>query len=257
MLFRSLRKLWPIFRSITGEGQRLTHEILNEIIPLNHLDFPSGKKIFDWQVPKEWRFNQAYIVDPNGCRIIDTKKNNLHLVNYSRPFVGKLPLNQLQKHLFSLPNRPNAIPYVTNYYSDFWGFCVTENLRNKLIDGIYEIVVDTELFDGTMRVSDCILPGKDKTEVLFSSYTCHPSMANNELSGPIVLSFVYRALANISERNLTYRFVLGPENIGSIAYLAENGKKLTDNVVAGYVLSNIADRQPLSLKKSQKGILLI
>ncbi len=246
-----LKRLWPLFRSITGEGQRQTHAILGELMPLNHLDFSSGTKIFDWQVPQEWRFNQAYITDPNGHRILDAKNNNLHLVNYSRPFSGKLTLEELQKHLHSLPSRPKAIPYVTNYYSNYWGFCLSEEFRNKLADGVYEVVVDTELFDGIMRVSDAVLPGKTKTEILFSSYTCHPSMANNELSGPLVLSFLYRALAALPERNLTYRFVLGPENIGSIAYLSRHGNYMKKSLAAGYVLSNIGDTNSFTLKKAQ------
>ncbi|CAA7617798.1 DUF4910 domain-containing protein [Magnetospirillum sp. SS-4] len=248
-----LRRLWPIMRSITGEGQRQTHDMLGELLPLSHWDIPTGTPILDWEVPREWVFRQAFVEDPSGRRILDARDHTLHLVNYSHPFSGTLALADLQPHLHSLPDRPHAIPYVTSYYAPRWGFCLPDALRATLPEGRYRVTVDTDLIDGVMRVSDCVLPGDEEGEVLFSSYTCHPSMANNELSGPLVLAFLHRALAALPRRRLTYRFVLGPENIGSIAYLSRHGEHLRRHLLAGYVLTNIGDRQPLSLKLPQRG----
>ncbi|CAA7619133.1 conserved hypothetical protein [Candidatus Terasakiella magnetica] len=248
-----LQRLWPLMRSITGEGQRQTHDILAELLPLRHTDFASGMPVLDWHVPPEWVFRDAYIIDPDGVRLLDAKVNTLHLVNYSRPFRGTLDLAELQSHLHSLPERPGAIPYVTSYYADRWGFCLSEEMRAGLRPGPYSVVVDTEMIQGVMRVSDCVLPGDSDEEVLFSSYTCHPSMANNELSGPLTLAFLYGALAALPRRRMTYRFVLGPENIGSIAYLSRHGEAFARTLKAGYVLSNIGDDRPLSLKRSQRG----
>ena len=248
-----LRRLWPIMRSITGAGQRLTHDILGELIPLTHADFTTGSRVYDWDIPPEWVFRDAYVEDPNGNRLLDAKVNTLHLVNYARPFQGVLDLAQLQTHLHSLPDRPRTIPYITSYFADYWGFCLTEDARAGLKEGAYRVTVDTEMVDGILRVSDCVLPGEGEEEVMFTSYTCHPSMANNELSGPLVLAFLYRALAALPSRRMTYRFVLGPENIGSIAYLSRHGDGLRQNLRAGYVLNNIADSRPLTLKRSQRG----
>lgn len=247
-----LRRLWPIMRSITGEGQRRTHDMLSELVPLTHWDIPTGTPILDWEVPREWVFREAFVTDPAGRRILDAQDNTLHLVNYSHPFSGTLDLAELQAHLHSLPDRPHAIPYITSYYAPRWGFCLSDEMRSRLPEGRYGVTVDTALIDGVMRVSDCVLPGEEAGEVLFSSYTCHPSMANNELSGPLVLAFLYRALAALPRRRLTYRFVLGPENIGSIAYLSRHGEHLRRHLQAGFVLTNIGDRQPLSLKLPQR-----
>ena len=252
-----LGRLWPIMRSITGAGQRQTHEILAEIMPLSHWDIPSGTPVLDWEVPQEWVFRDAYVIDPQGRKLLDARTNTLHLVNYSRRFSGSLSLEQLQPHLHSLPHQPQAIPYVTSYYADHWGFCLSQEMRDGLVPGEYRVVVDTELINGVMRVSDCILPRTEgdeaEGEVLFSSYTCHPSLANNELSGPVVLAMLYRALAALPRRRLNYRFVLGPENIGSIAYLSRHGEYLRHALRAGYVLTNIGDARPLTLKRSQRG----
>lgn len=248
-----LKRLWPILRSITGAGQRETHDILSEIAPFRHIDFPTGARVLDWDVPKEWVFREAYIQDSKGNRIVDARDNNLHIVNYARPYRGRLSLSELRPHLHTLPERPHAIPYVTSYYADNWGFCLSENTLAAMQDDLYDVVVDTDLVDGVMRVSENVLPGAEPGEVLFSSYTCHPSMANNELSGPLVLAFLCRAVAAMPNRRLTYRFVLGPENIGSIAYLSTYGEHFRKHLTAGYVLSCIGDERPMSIKKSQRG----
>lgn len=244
--------LWPLTRSITGEGVRKTHDILKKILPLTRTEIPTGTEILDWKVPKEWKVNEAYIVTPNGQRILDVNDNNLHLLNYSIPFRGKVQLNELDQHLYSLPELPKAIPYVTSYYKPRWGFCITDQQRKTLKDGEYEVVIDTELFDGNMTISQAVLPGITSNEVLISTYTCHPSMANNELSGPLVSAFLYKRLAQLQSRNLTYRFVFVPETIGAIAFLSLMGDEMKKNCVAGYVLTCIGDSAPITYKKSRQ-----
>ena len=169
-------RLWPIMRSITGDGVRKTHEILSEIIPLRTLEIPTGTKVLDWTVPKEWVCRSAYVIDPSGKRILDIQDNNLHLVNYSAPFSGKINKSELEEHLHSLPERPSSIPYVTSYYKENWGFCIAHQQREQLIDGEYEIVVDTELIDGSLTISEAVLEGESDREILFSTYLCHPSI---------------------------------------------------------------------------------
>ncbi len=248
-------RLWPILRSITGEGVRQTHDILSEIVKLEHLDIPTGSRVFDWTIPKEWKVNDAYITDPKGQRILGVKENNLRLVNYSVPFRGTLSRNELDHHLYSLPDKPTAIPYVTSYYSPRWGFCLSQRERESLPDGDYQIVVDTELFDGSLTLSEALLPGEREDEVLISTYTCHPSLANNELSGPLVAAFLYRELAKLESRRLSYRFVFLPETIGALAYLHLRGEHLKKHLVAGYVVTCIGDAGDFTYKRSRQSSL--
>ena len=246
-------RLWPILRSITGEGARKTHRILSEIIPLETSEVPSGTQCLDWTVPQEWVVREAYVVTPNGDRILDVTDNNLHLVNYSAPFRGHMMRDELDSYLHSLPELPEAIPYVTSYYAPNWGFCISHEMREQLPSGRYEIVVDTELIDGSMTISEAVLPGREKQEVLISTYTCHPAMANNELSGPLVAAFLYRYLAEVEDRRLTYRFVFVPETIGSIAYLSKFGDRMKANVAAGFVVTCVGDPGPFTYKRSRRG----
>ena len=246
-------RLWPIMRSITGEGVRKSHDILAELIPLERMEIPTGTQVFDWTVPKEWVVREAYIVSPSGDRIMDIRDNNLHLMNYSIPFQGRLSRNELDTHLHSLPNQPEAIPYITSYYEPRWGFCLSQHQRDTLPNGEYQVYVDTELIDGSMTMSHAILPGQESDEVLISTYTCHPSLANNELSGPLVAAFLYRYLASLPERRLTYRFVFAPETIGAIAYLSKFGEELMSNVVAGYIVTCIGDPGSFTYKRSRRG----
>ena len=250
---RTFDRLWPLLRSITGDGVRQTHDIIGEIVPLSRMEIPSGTSCFDWAVPQEWRVNEAYIVTPQGQRICDVAENNLHLLNYSAPFRGRMSLAELDKHLHSRPDMPEAIPYLTSYYTKRWGFCLSQAQRDTLTDGSYDVVVDTELFAGSLTISDAILHGASKREVLLSTYTCHPSLANNELSGPLVAAFLYRRLAAWPERRLTYRFVFLPETIGSIAYLHRCGDHLREAVVAGYVINCAGDPAPFTYKRSRQG----
>lgn len=246
-------RLWPILRSITGPGVRETHEILSEILPLERIEIPSGTQVFDWTVPKEWKVNEAYVITPSGEKILDVNKNNLHLLNYSISFKGEITKEELDQHLYSLPDIPEAIPYLVSYYKPRWGFCISDNQRRELANGIYKVVVDTELFDGSLTISEAVLPGQSEEEILFSTYTCHPSMANNELSGPLTTAFLYRLLAAIPNRRYTYRFVFLPETIGSIAYLSIQGESFKKKLRAGWVVTCIGDRGPFTFKQSRKG----
>lgn len=249
---RYFDRLWPLLRSITGDGVRQTHDILGEIIPLDRIEVPSGTRMYDWTVPPEWVVREAYVIDPEGRRLADVRDNNLHLVNYSAPFQGEVSRAELDRHLYSLPDLPDAVPYVTSYHERGWGFCLSHRQRAGLPDGTYRVVVDTDLIDGSMTLSEAVLPGQREQEVLFSTYTCHPSMANNELSGPLVAAFLYRALA-ARRRRLTYRFVFLPETIGSIAYLHMRGDLLRQRLLAGYVLTCIGLDAPFVYKRSRRG----
>jgi aminopeptidase-like protein len=245
-------RLWPILRSITGEGVRQTHDILCELVRLERSEIPSGTRVFDWTVPKEWKVNEAYLIDPHGKRILDVRDNTLHLVNYSIPFRGVVSKDELDSHLYSLPDKPTAIPYITSYYAPRWGFCLSQDERETLPEGNYQVVVDTELLDGSLTLSEAVLPGESQEEVLISTYTCHPSLANNELSGPLVAAFLYRELARLEHRHLTYRFVFLPETIGAITYLHLRGEHLKKHLVAGYVVTCIGDAGSFTYKRSRR-----
>lgn len=246
-------RLWPIFRSITGEGVRRTHDILGEIIPLTRHEVPTGTDVFGWTVPKEWVVRDAYAIAPDGRRLFDVKENNLHLLNYSRPFRGTVSRAELDAHLHSLPHMPTAVPFVSSYYDDHWGFCVSQEQRDALAEGTYEVVIDTALEDGSLTLGENVLQGDSADEVLISSFTCHPSMANNELGGPLVLAFLHRRLARWSRRRLTYRFVLLPETIGSLTYLKMRGADLVERVRAGYVVQCCAYDGDFHYKRSRRG----
>lgn len=246
-------RLWPILRSITGDGVRETHDILGEIVPLERIEIPSGTKCFDWTIPDEWNVREAYIASPDGQRVIDIADNNLHLVNYSVPFEGTLTRQELDKHLHSIPDLPDAIPYVTSYYNRQWGFCLGDAARHALPDQEYTVVIDADLKAGSMTLSEAVLPGTSTDEILVSTYTCHPSMANNELSGPLVSAFLFRALAAKTSRHFTYRFVYLPETIGSIAYLSRIGEHLRAQTRAGFVLTCLGDPKPFTYKRSRHG----
>lgn len=246
-------RLWPLMRSITGAGVRATHDILGEIVPLRRIEVPSGTAVFDWTVPKEWVVRDAYVVAPGGRRILDIRANNLHLVNYSIPFRGRLSLAELDRHLHSIPEMPGAIPYITSYYAPRWGFCIADAERRTLPEGEYEVVIDTDLIDGSLTISDLIIPGESEREILFSTYTCHPSLANNELSGPLVMAFLAQRIAAWPRRRYTYRFVFLPETIGSISYLAREGAHLKAKCDAGFVVSCVGNDAPFHYKRSRRG----
>lgn len=244
-------RLWPIMRSITGDGVRQTHDILSEIVPLQRIEIRSGTKVFDWVVPKEWVVREAYVVDPNGSKILDIADNNLHLVNYSIQFRGTMSRSELDNYLYSLPEMPDAIPYITSYYQPRWGFCLSQKQRDALLEGDYQVVVDTNHIDGSMSLAEVVLPGEEKKEILFSTYNCHPSLANNELSGPLVTAFLCRRLAAMPKRRFTYRFAFLVETIGAIAYLHRYGELFRDKLLAGYVITCTGNDTPFSYKRSR------
>ena len=245
-------RLWPILRSITGVGVRQTHDILSEIVKLERHEIPTGTQVFDWTIPKEWVVHEAYVISPKGQRILDVKENNLHLLNYAAPFQGVVSKLDLEQHLYSIPEKPTAIPYVTSYYAPRWGFCLSQSEREALPEGDYKVVIDTEMIEGSLTLSEAVLLGESEQEVLISTYTCHPSLANNELSGPLVAAFLYKKLAALEQRRLTYRFVFLPETIGAIAYLHLRGEHLKKNLVAGYVLTCIGDAGAFTYKRSRQ-----
>lgn len=246
--------LWPICRSITGNGLRKSFAILQKILPLKLTEVPTGKKVFDWEIPMEWNINDAYLITPGGKRIAEFKKNNLHVVGYSIPVNRKLKWSQLEPHLFYMRNLPDAVPYVTSYYKRNWGFCISYNEFQKLSKkGMYHAVIDSSLQPGSLTYGETVLKGSSKEEVLFSSYLCHPSMANNELSGPLALAFLYKKISSLKHKKFTYRFVIAPETIGTIAYLFANGKHLKQNLMAGYVMTCCGDKGNFTYKRSRQG----
>ncbi|HVR05142.1 MAG TPA: DUF4910 domain-containing protein [Solirubrobacteraceae bacterium] len=248
-----LRRLWPILRSITGAGLRETLAILSELHPLERIEVPSATRAFDWTVPPEWIVRDAYAIAPGGERILDVRENTLHLLNYSTAFQGELTRAQLDEHLHSLPELPDAIPYVTSYYERRWGFCLSQRQRDQLPEGIYRVRIDAEHVAGALTIGEAVLPGREDAEVLISTYTCHPSLANNELSGPVVAALLCRRLARWPERRLTYRFVFAPETIGALAYLSLRGEHLRRSLLAGYVVTCVGTAERFTLKRSRRG----
>ena len=245
--------LWPICRSISGNGLRHSFKILQEIIPFELIEVPTGTVVLDWKIPKEWNINDAYIITPNGKKIAEFKINNLHLINYSIPVNKTMSWEELKPHLHTLPNKPDAIPYLTSYYKETWGFCLTHHEYLQLPqEGNYQVVIESTLADGAITYGQYILKGSSEEEILFSSYLCHPSMANNELSGPLALAFLYQELSKIENRYYTYRFVLAPETIGIVAFLAQQGDKIKSKIKAGYVLTCCGDAGKITYQLSKR-----
>jgi aminopeptidase-like protein len=247
-------RLYKINRSITGEGVRQTLAILKEFIPdlsINEVD--TGTSVFDWVIPKEWKVNDAYIITPSGKKICSFKDNNLHLLGYSAPIHMKLNLSDLQNNLYSLPDQPTAIPYVTSYYKETWGFCLSQQQRNSLEEGEYEVFIDSKLFDGSLSYGELLIKGRLDKEIFISTYVCHPSMANNELSGPTVVTFLAKWLLEKKKPEYTYRIVFVPETIGSITYLSQNYKDMKNKIFAGFNVSCVGDDRAYSYLPSRKG----
>ena len=246
-MFSWAKDLFPINRSLTGPGVRETLQYIKKLIPdLKIKNIKSGTKCFDWRIPNEWLAKEAWVKNLKGETIIDFKNNNLHLVGYSKPINKKMNLKELNKHLYSLPKQPNAIPYVTSYYKTQWGFCIKHKDRKKLKKIKYHVYVNSELKPGVLNYGEIILKGKTNKEILLSTYICHPSLANNELSGPIVTTSLARWIKKIKNRKYTYRIIFIPETIGSIAYISKNLNKLKQNVVAGYNITCVGDNNTYS-----------
>ncbi|MFC3031836.1 DUF4910 domain-containing protein [Pseudoalteromonas fenneropenaei] len=230
-------ELFPILRSITGPGLRQSYDILSRYMPLEYDSFPSGTKVFDWTVPQEWHCQEAYLLDPDGVKVADMARLNIEVVNYSEAVDMELSLEDLQAHIYSLPEKPDAIPYVTSYYKKRWGFCMSEKTRQALKPGKYRAVINSQFIDGQLDIAQTVLPGSSDKEVLISSYLCHPSLANNELSGPLVLLGLYHRIKKWSHRRYNYRFILNPETIGSLCVLSKLGTHFKKNLVAGLVIN--------------------
>lgn len=247
-------KLWSINRSITGDGVRETLAVIQLHLPeLKIIEVPTGTEVFDWTIPMEWRIKDAYIVTPEGKKICDFRRNNLHLMGYSTPIRATITLSELQHHLYSLPHQPNAIPYVTSYYKERWGFCLTHDERLSLGDGDYEVFIDSELFNGSLSYGEILIPGQSTKEVFISTYVCHPSMANNELSGPCVTTFLAQRLKNLPKLKYSYRLIFIPETIGSITYLSRHIEHLKNTVIAGFNVTCIGDNRDYSYLPSRHG----
>ena len=223
-----LKRLFPICRSITGNGNRETLSILRDIVPLTIHEVPSGKQVYDWVIPDEWNIRDAWIEGPNGERLVDFRENNLHAVSYSQPVDAELDWGDLHPHLHTHPELPEAIPYRTSYYNRDWGFCLTRKQYDELkrMGGPYRVLIDSELKPGSLSYGELLVPGLSKLETLISCYICHPSMANDSLSGVILTAFLVRYLLSLKNRRFSYRIAFVPETIGAIAYCAENESAL-------------------------------
>ena len=253
-MYQLAKKLFPICRSITGNGVRETLQILKqECTDLDIYEVSTGTQVFDWTVPKEWNIKDAYIEDSKGKRIIDFKENNLHVMGYSLPMDKYMSLSELKDYIYTQPEQPDVIPYVTSYYKERSGFCMSENQKNALQEDIYHCVIDSELKEGSLTYGELIIKGSTEKEVLLSTYICHPSMANNEVSGPCVTINLAKWIKSIENRRYTYRIVFLPETIGSITYLSENLEEMKNNVIAGFVLSCVGDNRTYSYVKTRYG----
>ena len=250
------KKLFPICRSLTGDGTRSTLKYFEKYHPeFNRLTFKSGTKVFDWQVPKEWNIKDAYLEHiESGKRFAQFKKSNLHIVGYSVPIDEIMSFEEIESKIFTQEEQPDCIPYVTSYYNKNWGFCMSEIEKESMPKGKYRVFIDSTLEDGKLDMSHAILKGNIEKEIFFSSYICHPSMANNELSGPVVLNAILDYIKqNYPKNKFTYRFVLLPETIGSIAYLSLFSEKMKENIISGFNLSCIGDEKAYSYVQSPYG----
>lgn len=248
-------ELFPICRSITGNGTRQTLYKLNEFIEgkMKIYEVPTGTQVFDWIVPKEWNIKDAYIENLKGEKIIDFKKNNLHVVGYSIPVDKYVNLEGLKSIIYTQEDQPDAIPYVTSYYKERYGFCMSKNQKDSLVEEIYHIVIDSELKDGSLTYGELIIPGELEKEIFLSTYVCHPSMANNELSGPAVTIHLAKYLLSLPKRKYTYRIIFIPETIGSITYLSRNLDIMKKNIIAGFNISCVGDNRTFSYVASRYG----
>ena len=253
-IYKFAQELWPINRSITGKGTKETLKLIKQHLPQLKIEsVPSGSNVFDWTVPKEWSVKEAYIITPSGEKICDFSKNNLHLVGYSIPFEDEISFDELKKNLHTLPDQPNAIPYITSYYKERWGFCLSQEQFDTLENGNYKVVIKSILFDGELNYGELLIKGKSDKEIFLSTYICHPSMANNELSGPTVVTFLAKWLQEIDKTDFSYRIIFIPETIGSITYLSKNYKDMRNKIFAGFNVSCVGDDRAYSYLPSRNG----
>lgn len=250
-MYALVERMYPLCRSITGDGVRATLQIVDEYIPLHVHEVPTGTQVLDWTVPKEWNIRDAYVADAAGRRVVDFAASSLHVLGYSVPVSATMPLAELRPHLHTLPDHPSWVPYRTSYYQPEWGFCLAQETLDALPEGDYEVRIDSTLEDGHLTYAEHVVPGRVPDEVLVSCHTCHPSLANDNLAGIAVATFLARELA---ERNpyYTYRFVFAPGTIGAITWLARNRERV-ERVEHGLVLACAGDPGQLTYKQSRRG----
>lgn len=251
-MYRLIEDLYPICRSITGDGLRASLNILQRQVPLELHEVATGTQVFDWAVPREWNIRDAYVRNPLGEKIVDFRRSSLHVVNYSVPVHGRMPLAQLREHLHSLPDQPDWIPYRTSYYKESWGFCLPHRILEGLEEGEYEVHIDSSLEDGHLTYGEYYLEGETRDEVLISCHCCHPSLCNDNLSGMAVSTFLARLLTNRDRRRYSYRFLFIPGTIGAITWLALNEEHVS-RIKHGLVLACVGDAGRPTYKKSRRG----
>ena len=249
-MYQLITELYPICRSITGNGLRETLTILRRHIPLEIIEVPTGTKVFDWTVPKEWNIRDAYLKNANGERVIDFQKSNLHVLNYSCPINKKVSLRELKEHIYTIPDHPDWIPYRTSYYRENWGFCMRHNQFLSLSDEEYEVCIDATLFDGSLTYGELFIPGRSSEEILLSTHVCHPSLCNDNLSGIAIATFLAKGLWGLSLK-YSYRILFIPGTIGSITWLSQNENNVS-RIRHGLVLACLGDRGRFTYKKSRR-----
>ena len=247
-----ISELYPICRSITGDGLRQTLRILRRLVPLEIVEVPSGTPVLDWVVPREWNIRDAWIKDASGNKVVDFRASNLHVVSYSTPVSGRFPLAELRPHLHSLPGQPDAIPYRTSYYEEAWGFCLTQRQLDALADGEYEVCIDSTLAPGSLSYGELLIPGHTAEEILISAHACHPSLCDDNLSGVVVALLLARELSNRPRGRCGVRFLFAPGTIGAITWLARN-QASASRIAHGLTLTCLGDGHPFTFKRSFSG----
>ncbi|MGD0534555.1 MAG: DUF4910 domain-containing protein [Methanoregula sp.] len=254
-MLRLMKKLYPICRSITGNGVRETLGIIGKHIPLEVVEVPSGTKVFDWTVPPEWNIRDAYIRRVTGEKVVDFRVSNLHVLNYSVPVKGMISLEELKQHLHTLPEYPDWIPYLSSYYRENWGFCLSHNQMKELRDPFYDVCIDSTLAPGSLTYGECLIRGESEEEIVFSTYVCHPSLCNDNLSGPVLVALLAKELAKTRPR-YSYRFLFIPETIGAITWLAQH-EEMLGKIRYGFVVTCVGDRGPSTYQRTRSGTSLI
>jgi aminopeptidase-like protein len=251
-LFALVQELYPICRSITGDGVRKTLSILSRYLPLSVSEVASGTPVLDWTVPNEWNIRDAYIADASGKRVVDFRAHNLHVVNYSTPVRATMSLAALRPHLHTLPKQPDLIPYRTSYYQETWGFCLSQRQLEGLVDAEYDVCIDATLAPGSLSYGELVLPGQSEEEILISTHVCHPSLCDDNLTGLAISVQLAKALSKLPRRRYTMRFLYAPGTIGAITWLAQNSERAS-RIRHGLTLTCLGDSQPFTFKKTVDG----
>jgi aminopeptidase-like protein len=250
-LWPLMEALYPICRSITGDGVRRSLDLVEQWIPLERTELPTGTPVLDWEIPKEWNIRDAYVADPAGNRVVDFRAHSLHVVSYSVPVRRRMSREELEPHLYSIPEHPDRIPYRTSYYREHWGFCLRHRDRERLGSGPFEVVIDSSLAPGSLTYAECVVPGATDAEAIVYTHTCHPSLANDNLTGIAAAAALARAMRSEGPR-LTWRFIFGPGTIGSLAWLSRNEHRL-GRIRCGLAVGLLGDAGPLTYKRSRRG----